>query len=52
ENIIIESILNKFKLRHYTKKRKIKESAVSSPSPVPENIEYSENIEEEGTLEN
>ncbi|CAG8794850.1 3974_t:CDS:2, partial [Racocetra persica] len=40
ENIIINLILNKFKLRHYTKKRKIEESAASSPSPniVSENI--------------
>ncbi|CAG8840065.1 3113_t:CDS:1, partial [Racocetra persica] len=43
ENIIIESILNKFKLRRYTKKCRVEESAASSP-----NIEHSENIEEEG----
>ncbi|CAG8688848.1 27719_t:CDS:2 [Racocetra persica] len=50
ENIIIESILNKFKLRRYTKRRRVEESAASSPSPdiVPE----PDNIEEEGTLEN
>ncbi|CAG8712350.1 29972_t:CDS:2, partial [Racocetra persica] len=33
ENIIIKSILNKFKLRHYTKRRRVEESAASSPSP-------------------
>ncbi|CAG8850697.1 27182_t:CDS:1, partial [Racocetra persica] len=43
ESIIIESILNKFKLCRYTKKRKIEESAAFSPSPVSDN----ENIEEE-----
>ncbi|CAG8739850.1 6328_t:CDS:2, partial [Racocetra persica] len=54
ENIIIESILNKFKLRHYTKRRKIEESVVSFPSPdiVSENIDHTENIEEESALEN
>ncbi|CAG8558688.1 36692_t:CDS:2 [Racocetra persica] len=47
ESIIIESILNKFKLHRYTKKCRVEESAASSPSPVPENIDHIENIEEE-----
>ncbi|CAG8745619.1 32344_t:CDS:2, partial [Racocetra persica] len=51
ESIIIESILNKFKLHRYTKKRKIEESAASSPSP-PENIDNENIEEEEGALEN